>query len=58
MPKGAIQPFKAVTVAALKANGANAEITVFEGADHFAVPSLTYLDQSIRLTNWLIGETA
>ncbi len=42
-------------VAKLKANGGNADITVFDGADHFAVPSLTYLDESIDLVDWLIG---
>lgn len=42
------------TVAALKAAGDDAEITVFTGADHFSVPSLTYLDESIGLVDWLI----
>lgn len=42
-------------VAALKAAGGNAEITVFDGADHFSVPSLTYLDTNIDLAGWLIG---
>lgn len=42
-------------VAALKAAGGNAEITVFNGADHFSVPSLTYLDTNIYLIGWLIG---
>lgn len=32
-----------------------AEITVFDGADHFSVPSLTFLDSSIDLIGWLIG---
>lgn len=39
----------------LKKNGANAQITVFNGADHFSVPALTYLDKNINLINWLIG---
>ena len=32
-----------------------AEIAVFDGADHFSVPSLTFLDSSIDLIGWLIG---
>lgn len=47
--------FSKEVVAALKAEGDDAEITVFDGADHFSVPSLTYLDQSINLVGWLIG---
>ena len=43
------------TVAALKAAGGDAEITVFAGADHFSVPALTYLDRGIDLIGWLIG---
>lgn len=42
-------------VAALKAAGGSAEITVFDGADHFSVPSLTFLDTNIDLVGWLIG---
>ncbi len=42
-------------VAALKAAGAVAEITVFDGADHFSVPSLAFLDSDIDLIGWLIG---
>ncbi len=42
-------------VAALKAAGGNAEITVFDGADHFSVPRLTFLDANIDLVGWLIG---
>ena len=43
-------------VAALKKAGGNAEITEFEGADHFAVPKLTYCDENINLIDWLIGQ--
>ncbi len=43
-------------VAALKKAGGNAEITEFEGADHFAVPKLTYCDENINLIDWLIGK--
>ena len=42
-------------VAALKAAGGNAEVIVFDGADHFSVPSLTFLDNNIDLVDWLIG---
>ena len=45
-------------VSELNALGGNAQITIFEGADHFAVPSQTYLDPSISLVNWLIGNDA
>ena len=42
-------------IAALKAAGGSAEITVFDGADHFSVPSLTFLDTNIDLIGWLIS---
>lgn len=45
-------------ISELNALGGNAQITIFEGADHFAVPSQTYLDPSISLVNWLIGNDA
>lgn len=45
-------------VAELKKAGADAEITVFDGADHVSVPSLVYHDESIRLVEWLIGTAA
>lgn len=41
----------------LKKTGADAEITIFEGAGHEAVPSLTYLDKDLGLIDWLIGKT-
>lgn len=37
----------------LKQNGANARITVLEGADHFAVPGLGYLGTDV--VSWLIS---
>ena len=40
-------------VAALKEAGGNAGITIFGDADHFTVPSLTYLDKYIDLISWL-----
>lgn len=43
-------------VAELNEAGGTAEITVFNGADHFAVPSLVYLSKDIDLIHWLIGE--
>lgn len=42
-------------VSELNTLGGNAQVTIFKGADHFAVPSQTYLDPSIGLVNWLIG---
>lgn len=42
-------------IAAVKAAGGSAEITVFDGADHFSVPSLAFLDTNIDLIGWLIG---
>ena len=42
-------------VAALKNAGSDAEITVFDEADHFSVPRLAYLDANVGLMNWLIG---
>ena len=42
-------------VAALQAAGGDAEITVFDGADHFSVPGLTFLDPTIDLIGWLTG---
>lgn len=42
-------------IAALKAAGGSAEITVFDSADHFSVPSLAFLDTNIDLIGWLIG---
>ena len=43
-------------VAALKKAGGNAEITEFDGADHFAVPKLTYCGENTNLIDWLIGK--
>lgn len=43
-------------VAALKEAGGNAGITIFGDADHFTVPSLTYLDEDIDLISWLIDK--
>ncbi len=42
-------------IEALRAAGADATVTVFDGADHFSVPSLTYLDRNIDLVSWLTG---
>lgn len=42
-------------VAELKKAGADAQITVLDGADHVSVPSLVYHDESIRLVEWLVG---
>ena len=45
---------EAITV--LKRMNAQADITVFSGADHASVPRLTYLDSSIDLIDWLINK--
>lgn len=42
-------------VAELKKAGADAQITVLDGADHVSVPSRVYHDESIRLIDWLVG---
>ncbi len=39
----------------LKKAGADAEMVVFDGADHVSVPSFVYCDESIHLVEWLIG---
>ena len=43
-------------VAALKQAGGDAEVTVFDGAGHFDVPALVYLDESIAIIDWLLSE--
>ena len=40
-------------VAALKKADGKAAVTVFDGADHFAVPSLTYPDGNTGIIHWL-----
>ena len=42
-------------IAKLKRIGANAQITVLDGADHVPVPALVYYSESIQLVDWLIG---
>ena len=42
-------------VAKLKNAGADAQITVLDGADHVSIPSLVYHDESVRLVEWLLG---
>lgn len=42
---------------ALKSAGGNAEITELDGADHFAVPALTYLNNDYHIIDWLIGKS-
>ncbi len=43
-------------VSLLQASGGQARITVLEGADHFSVPSLAYLDSQWGLIPWLTGQ--
>ena len=49
-----VEPSEPV-VEALREAGADAAVTVFDGADHFSVPSLTYLDRGTDLVGWLTG---
>lgn len=42
-------------VEALREAGADVAVTVFDGDDHFSVPSLTYLDRGTDLVGWLTG---
>lgn len=44
-------------VYALKKAGGTATINIFDDADHVSVPSLTWLDKSINLVDWLTGTT-
>ncbi len=41
----------------LQKNGAYATIRIFDGAEHTDVPSLVWLDKTINLTGWLIGDS-
>ena len=42
-------------VEALQKNGADAKITVLEGATHFTVPELAFLDEELDVVGWLIN---
>lgn len=44
------------TVKQMAELGADARIMVLDGADHFTVPSRVYLDGTVNLIAWLIGE--
>lgn len=41
----------------LKIKNSNAKITILDGATHFDVPQLTYLNENINLINWLISNS-
>lgn len=41
-------------VNALSNAGANAKITLFDGAEHRDIPELAYLDDSINVVDWLV----
>ena len=43
-------------VESLKYLGKDAQITVFDGAEHTDVPSLVFSDDKINLANWLISD--
>lgn len=40
-------------IAALQDRGANAQITVLEGATHFTVPELAFLNEELNVVGWL-----
>ena len=40
----------------LEVTGGNVAVTVLEGADHFDVPGLAYLNEDYGLPDWLIGK--
>ena len=40
----------------LEVTGGNVTVTVLEGADHFDVPGLAYLNEDYGLLDWLIGK--
>ena len=40
----------------LEVTGGNVAVTVLEGADHFDVPGLAYLNEDYGLLDWLIGK--
>lgn len=44
-------------ISALQKIGADAKITIFEGADHFVIPELAYLNAEIDIVGWLISHT-
>ena len=48
-----IDSIKAI-VESLKNIGADAQITILEGATHFEVPSIAYLDKTLNIIEWLI----
>lgn len=41
----------------LKTINKNTKITIFDGATHFDVPQLTYIDTNLNLVQWLISNT-
>lgn len=41
----------------LRNQNENAQITIFEGASHFDVPELAFLDSNIEIVNWLISQS-
>jgi len=42
-------------ISELKKINDSAKITVFDGADHFSIPELVFLDESINIIDWLIS---
>ncbi|MDS0527079.1 alpha/beta hydrolase-fold protein [Clostridium sp. SHJSY1] len=41
----------------LQEKNSNAKITIFDGATHFDVPELAYLDSTINIVNWLASNS-
>ncbi|WP_313383908.1 dienelactone hydrolase family protein [Chishuiella sp.] len=53
-----VDPSATINIVPLINNlGGNAKVKVYDGATHFDVPDLTYLDSSANLLNWLITQT-
>lgn len=44
-------------IESLKMKKSNAKITIFDGATHFDVPQLTYLDKKLNLIDWLLSNS-
>lgn len=44
-------------ISELKKVNDSAEITVFDDADHFSIPELTYLDKTLNVIQWMISKS-
>lgn len=53
-----VEPTSSINIVdILNTKGSDAQVTVFDGATHFDVPQLTYLDKNIDLINWLLSHS-